>query len=352
MKQIQDIDKNFVLKNIKPEDDVVWFDVRTAPVDIYGFYNPKTEPRFHRLPKEVTDKCGDGVKALETHTAGGRVRFKTDSPYIAIKAEWPWRFKMANMSGSGSSGFDLFARENKNGQFYFLGAAMPPADGADSGFDSKMRAEGEMCEYILSFPLYNTVSNLYIGIKRGCTLLAGEKYKIQKPFVYYGSSITQGGCATRPSTCYQAYISHRFDADFINLGFSGSALGEEAMAQYIAGLDMSAFILDYDYNAPTAEHLKATHLPFYRTVREKQPDVPIVMVSRPHPVSEKSRDVIKATYDYAVAAGDKNVAFVDGGDLFKGDFYTNCTVDGCHPNDLGFYRMATVIGNALEGLMR
>ncbi len=72
------------------------------------------------------------------------------------------------------------------------------------------------------------------------------------------------------------------------------------------------------------------------------------MVSKPNPIGEadkKRRDVIKATYENTLASGDKNVYFIDGADLnVTGD----ATVDGCHPNDLGFYRMAEKIGDAIE----
>ena len=348
--KIEEIDANFAAKSVSDADDVVWYDLRKPPFDIYGLYDVQNTAGFTRFPKYVGDGCNDGVKELRWHTAGGRARFKTDSPYIAIKVFWFGMTKMSHMAFTGSSGFDLICR--CDGKTTYVGALHPQINGYDEGFDWKCDTVGKLADYELSFPLYNTVKTVYVGIKRGCTLLEGEKYKIQKPFVYYGSSITQGGCASKPSGSYQSLISKRFDADFINLGFSGSALGEEAMARYIAGLDMSVFILDYDHNAPSSEHLAATHLPFYKTVREKQPDTPMVIVSRPTPIIEKNREIVKATYDYAVAAGDKNVVFVDGDTLFEGDYKYLCTVDNCHPTDLGFYRMAKVIGDAIEKVFK
>ena len=125
----------------------------------------------------------------------------------------------------------------------------------------------------------------------------------------------------------------------INLGFSGSAKGEPKIAELIASLDLAAFVYDYDYNAPTTEHLKKTHEPFFKIIRKAKPNLPIIMLSRVSYPSDDRVAVIRATYENAKKAGDKNVYFIDGRDLFKDADISYLTVDGCHPNDLGFYLM-------------
>ena len=129
------------------------------------------------------------------------------------------------------------------------------------------------------------------------------------------------------------------------------------MAAYLAGLDMSVFVSDYDYNAPTVEHLRATHFPLYQTIRAKHPELPYLMISRPdRPEFAAStcrfRAVVRESYERAVAAGDQNVYFIDGGDLFTGPERADCTVDGGHPNDLGFRRMADVIGEKIARILK
>ena len=145
---------------------------------------------------------------------------------------------------------------------------------------------------------------------------------------------------------YNSIISQDLDVDFYNFGFSGSARGEMAIADCIADIPMSVFVYDYDHNAPTVEHLKKTHEPFFRRIREKNPDLPVVMVTKPvffHWDSvDACAEVIHATYQNAVDAGDKNVYFVDGREFF-GDKAPMCSCDDCHPNDLGFYMMAEKI---------
>ena len=119
---------------------------------------------------------------------------------------------------------------------------------------------------------------------------------------------------------------------------------------------MSAFVLDYDHNAPDVEHLQSTHEAFYQRIRRQQPTLPILLVGRPDFYMHKQddsqrRDVILTTYRNALQNGDSNVYFLDGHSLFEGDERDACTVDGKHPNDLGFHRMASVIGSVIGTLL-
>ena len=125
------------------------------------------------------------------------------------------------------------------------------------------------------------------------------------------------------------------------------------MADYIAGMEMSAFVYDYDHNAPSVEHLINTHEAMFKKVREKHPTLPIIMLSRPQDLDKeglkKRFEVVKATYDNAKASGDENVYLINGSTLFEG-LEADYTVDAIHPNDLGFQRMANAVGDILEGI--
>ena len=139
----------------------------------------------------------------------------------------------------------------------------------------------------------------------------------------------------------------------VNFGFSGSARGEPAMARLIATVDMSVFVMDYDHNAPTAGHLEQTHEPFFRIVREARPELPVVIVSSPSINANPSRwterrEIVRRTYENALSRGDTRVWFVDGETLFGTTDRDGCTVDGVHPNDLGFMRMAKAIRPPVE----
>ncbi|MBO7520166.1 MAG: hypothetical protein J6T73_05240, partial [Clostridia bacterium] len=214
---------------------------------------------------------------------------------------------------------------------------------------------GKAREYIINLPLYSAVSELYIGLSDKSGVFKGEPYKVGKPVVYYGSSITQGGCASRPGNSYEAIISRNLNRDYINLGFSGNAKGEDEMANYIKDLPMSLFVYDYDHNAPCAEHLKATHERMFRIIRDKNPDLPVLFLSRPkHRLNsaEKERlEIIKTTYQNAIAGGDRNVYFIPGNELIDNTLEDVATVDYCHPNDCGFYAMAQKIGAVISKVL-
>ena len=151
-------------------------------------------------------------------------------------------------------------------------------------------------------------------------------------------------------------ISQRYNLNYINLGFAGSARGEEEMVEYMAGLSMLAFICDYDHNAYGLELLSSTHLPMYKTIRQAHSDIPYIIITRPDYFNnpednDKRNEIMYNTYSYAVNNGDKKVYYIDGKTLYDGDYYHNCTKDFAHPNDLGFYRMATVIGPVIAKVL-
>lgn len=346
---ISKIDRNFALPGQIERDDVVWYDAAEAPFVIYGAV--QTNP-YLRMPQEIADRVNSGVAVLNGNTAGVRARFRTDSPFIAIRAEWESWTVFSHMPAAGVCGFDLYAVSDVTRRHRYLHTLLPSGRRSEKGFEGLVTVNGEMTDYVLNFPLYNEVKKLYVGVRAGSRFEEPMQYTNPVPAVFYGSSITQGGCASRPGTCYQNYLSRTFDLDYVNLGFSGSGCGEDEIIEYLAGLEMSAFISDYDHNANTPERLTETHEKLYRAVRAKHPDLPYIIISRPdygrRPLDAPCRAVIMRTYQNALADGDKNVYFVDGASIFAGDEYDSCTVDGTHPNDLGFYRFFKALQPVFE----
>src|SRR5205085_2015483 len=133
-------------------------------------------------------------------------------------------------------------------------------------------------EFLLYLPLYNGVSSVEIGIAKGSTLAKGPARppERQKPIVFYGTSITQGGCASRPGMVHTAILGRRLDRPVINLGFSGSGRMEPAMATLLAELDPAVYVLDCLPNMSAAEVAERME-PFVRTLRKAHPRTPIVM---------------------------------------------------------------------------
>lgn len=350
MRNIAEIDPNFKIETKIVQEDLRFYDPRQAPFQICGvFYE---DGKFRRMPESVAKATSAGVLHLHTNTAGGRIRFQTDSPYVAIHAKMSGISRMSHFPMTGTAGFDLYAAWEGQPERY-MGTYTPPLDMQD-GYESILRFDSvKMREITVNMPLYSGVDAVYIGLQEEATILPPKPYKHQKPIVYYGSSITQGGCASRAGNSYEGFISRRLSVDYVNLGFSGRALAEQAMADYIAGLDMSIFVYDYDHNAPTPEHLQATHEKMFLTVRKARPDIPIVMMTRPKIYltegEVKRREIIRTTYRNAVDRGDKNVYLLLGSELMA-DAGNDGHVDGVHPTDYGFASMARALGDLLEKL--
>jgi lysophospholipase L1-like esterase len=206
-------------------------------------------------------------------------------------------------------------------------------------------------------PLYNRVYEVFVGLKEGSILMPAKEYSNDLPVVFYGSSITQGGCASHAGNDYVSIVCRKLNLDYINLGFSGNAKGESNMADYLATLKASVIVLDYDFNAPNAEWLEETHYPLYKKIRKAQSNVPIVFMTRPNflydtKACQPRREVIYNNYLKAKSAGDENVWFINGESLLGKTDWDMCTVDNCHPNDLGFYRMAKKVYPVLKKILR
>ena len=242
---IRAIDKNFDTKFDAP-DGLVWHSVHDAPFATYGIDYSEAEGLYRRLPREVADSVSPRVSDRAKCTAGGRIRFTTDSPFVAVRVESPFSVPFSHMTVAGEFGVSIFINRR------FLRIVMPsyedftnsdPTLGGDGrmvfyGLKSRLDDENEsggspyMVELFL--PLYSAVNSIYVGLKEGSVLTAAPTYKHQTPILFYGSSITQGGCAAKPGDDYVNRLSRMLDTDVRNLGFSGSAMGEASIAAYIA----------------------------------------------------------------------------------------------------------------------
>ncbi len=354
MMRIDQIDPNFRVNSDLPEG-YEYFDPRKAPFQLYCVA-PNAEGSYNRLPISDPASQIEGVHDLAGHLSGACVRFSTDSEGLCILWELAYGGMMPHFALSGQCGMELF-EETDGGTIQVKQLLPAPGqNGARPMQSAFVQLPGGMRHYVLYFPLYNGFKQFSLGFAPGARIERGRTPRIVRPMLFYGSSITQGGCATKTGNCYTNLLARRLDAALHCLGFAGRAKGETDMARCIARMEMSVFIMDYDHNAPDAEYLEKTHEPFFRIIREAQPDLPIVLMSRPDfdqrpEACRARRDVILRTYVNAVAKGDKNVYFVDGESCFGPRDRDLCTVDGCHPNDLGFLRMADTLEPVLRRIL-
>lgn len=348
---IQKIDKNFTLNNVT-RTDVSWFNPKEKPFSIHGLLYDNEVNQYTRMPLSTAITVSPDVHYLARFNSGGRIRFKTNSDFIALKVIEAKYFNiMLHMPIAGEYGFSVYV-DKKYLKFICPSQTDIVGETETITFDGLVNLDGKLHDIEIYFPLYYCVKEVLVGLNESSSALPPDKYTYPKPVVFYGSSITQGAAASHAGNDYVNLLSRLLDTDIINLGFSGNAKGEQNMAKYISSLDTSVIVLDYDYNAPTVEHLENTHYPFYQTIRKNRPDTPIIFISKPDFENgvngAKRRDVILASYKKAISSGDKLVDFIDGQTLFGTENRDCCTVDGGHPNDLGFYRMATTIMPTLK----
>ncbi len=324
-----------------------------APIRLHGLCIHGTDGNFWRLPADVVDTINEGVKGLGRRNTGGRVRFRTNSKTVSVKVTLKTLGVDACIPLPGSAGADVFLGTGMEAR---CACVIAPRNYSDLTNEKSFQKSGDLEQVTINLPRNEQVAEIVIGIDDDAVLAAPLPYTHERPIVFYGSSITEGGCATRPGNAYTSILSRWLDADYYNWGFSGNARGEETMARFIAGREISLFVYDYDHNAPSLEHLSATHEPFFRIVRQAQPDLPIIMLSKPDfdnapEDNARRRAVILQTYANALAAGDRNVRFVDGESFYGTLERSSCSIDGCHPNDLGFMRMVETLYPQVKRMM-
>ena len=177
-------------------------------------------------------------------------------------------------------------------------------------------------EFLLYLPLYNGVSSVELGVPEGRTIekTAARAEGRRKPIVFYGTSITQGGCASRPGMVHTAILGRRLDRPVINLGFSGSGRMEPEMATLLAELDPAVYVLDCLPNMSAAEVAERVE-PFVRTLRKAHPQTPIVMAEDrlytngtvlpgPRKRNADSHAALKVAYDHLLADGIKGLYYL------------------------------------------
>ena len=344
----KETDVNLIVPTKIGDVDVDFYDADNTVFRMYGMW--REGDKYCRIPCDVAEKIGTAIKNSRFSTSGGRIRFVTDSSFVAVKISYANPARNDVTPSSSSMAINMYVDGEFGGVFRL------PDNFSELEYSGiqNLKSEGEHV-VTLFMPTHSYIEKLEIGIEPGKSIKTAPDHKYERPVVFYGSSITQGTGSSRSGMTYPAQISRRLDMNYTNLGFGGLARGEAAMAEYIATLDMAVFVYDYDFNA-TTPLLNATHEPFFKIVREKNPELPIIMISRPSSFRSGDEDtaaryaIIKRTYDNAVAGGDKNVYLINGLEFF-GELKWECLVDGVHPSDFGYYHIANTLTPLIKSLL-
>lgn len=360
---LEKYDKNMRVNAIS-EANLTWHSPRDKPFGIFGFAWFAKENRYRRLPKSVTGYIPEAVDHLANHTSGGQIRFQTNASTLSVRVRLSGKADMPHMPATGQCGVDCYiSEEGTHHDFQYVNSTKYDINQIEYECVLYENWPSESRNIVLNMPLYQGVEEITIGLSKGAMIKSAPEYVSDKRVVIYGTSITQGGCATRPGMMYSNILSRRIPLEFINLGFSGNGKGEPELAEVISEIDNPAcLILDYEGNCVSTEKLKETLPEFIRIYRESHPFTPLVVASRipyarekitPHLYKMRSerKDFEQTLVNTLRSKGDLNIYFFDGSKSLGSEDFFECTVDGSHPTDLGFIRMANALESTLKILL-
>jgi lysophospholipase L1-like esterase len=342
-------------QEIQPEE-LEWRSPGKAPFALSGFPWYATDGVFRRLPLDPVEPLPPSVHTLAGNTAGGQLRFQTNSRRLSVDVQLSGPANMYHMPATGQCGFDLYIGPPGEEKYH----RTTHFNHTVEDYEAQLLAQEqpELLNLTINFPLYKGVRELAVGLDPGADVLPPPPRALKDPVVAYGTSITQGGCASRPGMAYTNILSRRLNIDFVNLGFSGAGKGEPEVARVIASIpSCSLFIIDYEANS-SLESMRETLPEFIGILRAAHAQTPILVLSRIRTASEARNEgarIARAermafqrdTVERLRTAGDAKIFFFNGSDMMGEDF-DECTVDGSHPTDLGFVRMA----RSLEPVVR
>jgi lysophospholipase L1-like esterase len=326
---------------------VIYYDASSFP--LLGKATQNTETRYERLPDSLQQISRQAVWNLGKNSAGLAIRFRSNSSSISAQWEALFNQNMNHMTATGAKGLDLYTLEGD--RWLFVNSGRPTGKTTQAQIIANMLPVDR--EYLLYLPLYDGVSSLQIGID---SLASIGQPQIdlpvrEKPVVCYGTSILQGGCASRPGMAHTNILSRWLNREFINLGFSGNGRLDYEIAEVMTQVDASLYILDFVPNA-SVDEMNEKAVRFYSIIRERHPDVPVLFVEDPifthtrfdlkiaKEVENKNKTIRRIVASLK-ESGEKNIELISSEEMIGQD--GEATVDGIHFTDLGFMRYAQLL---------
>lgn len=340
----------------QPEPQLDWHDAMAGEIEGRAFGEQPRERWGDRLPVSARGEVTDLVWDRSRDSAGMMVRFRTDAAaiwadYSLVKA----RLAGPNMTAIGSSGLDLYARDD-HGTWRWVGVTRPDAQRVRQVILGGL-APG-LREYALYLPLHNTPETLQVGVSAGAQFefLAP---RAERPIVFYGTSINHGASASRPGMVHTALLGRRLDRPVYNFGFGGNGRMDLEVAQYLVQIDAAVYVIDCLPNM-NAAMVRGKCPPLVRYLRQHRPETPILLVEDRRftnawitPAKQTFHDenhaALAECFNALLAEGVSDLHYLKGDDLLGDD--SEGATDGSHPNDLGFFRQAAQFEPVLRGLL-
>ena len=300
------------------------------------------ENRYDRLPASYKEIVREPVWDLSKHSSGLSIRFLSNSTVITAKWEVLNNFSMDHMPDTGIKGVDLYFKNNDEWQYINTGVPV----GFNNEYKLVENMDNELREYKVFLPLYDGIKNIEIGVD-SLSYVKKPMSNEKKPIVFYGTSITQGACASRPGMAHTNIISRKLDRNVINFGFSGNGRMEKSIAKLISESNPAFYVIECMPNMYPPDLITSNTIPLVDIIREKHPDTPIVLVDLfTSPLTALDNNMTKLTremnnslkneYDKMINNGYNNIIYLETQSALGKDF--EGTVDAVHFTDLGFMR--------------
>ncbi|MBP6455337.1 MAG: SGNH/GDSL hydrolase family protein [Chitinophagaceae bacterium] len=322
--------------------------------------NTKT---YTRLPESAKENVPKPIWFLSKSSSGISILFSSNTSKIKIRWTLLDNTRSNFMSPITTKGLDLYAF--KDNKWQFVGIAKPSGT-LHNEATIILGMENEQREYLLNLPMFDGLDKLEIGIDQGATIGKPQKQLIDvsSPIVFYGTSITQGGAASRPGLAYTSLLERHFNKEVINLGFSSNGKFEKEIAAYIMTAKPSMIILDCTPNS--ASKVIQKNLPetidYIKSINDSIPIILIESIIRDYayftkqdknicgtmPYTNEQNNTLKSIFENKIKSY-KNIFYISNQQLIGKDH--EATIDGTHFNDLGHYRTYEYLRNELKNII-
>jgi lysophospholipase L1-like esterase len=289
--------------------------------------------------------------------SGGRVRFKTDTTTLKLRIQHSrTEIAMPHMCAVGCSGIDLYAGPPRRMVYWASNKPIQAGPAYVSGYFEKLLRK--LREFTLYLPTYNDLRLLEIGLDPDAVIEPPARFRLAKPVVFYGTSITQGGCASRPGMGYVPMLGRRLGVDVVNLGFSGNGQSDLEVADLIAEIDAACYVNDCVANMD-APGMTERYAAFNERLRARHPHTPLLLLTSIRWAAENflgderwdaANAIVQQTYRQFRKRGDRNVHFLDCRNSI-GREADHPSVDGVHLTDLGYGQLAAGLAPVLGRIL-
>lgn len=337
----------------KTADSLKFYDGQMFPIIGKGH----SETSYIRFPVKYKTSIRKEVWGLGQHSAGMSIRFRTNASQITVRWTALGDNVLDHMPSTGVKGIDLYSIVDDEWKYLNTGRVK----GKNNEFTLVSSKDRIFREYLLNLPLYDGVESLSIGVNSNAEITPPkEDYLVNaKPVVYYGTSIAQGGCASRPGMAFTNILARSMDRSFVNMAFSGNGTMDLPVGEAMAEIDAALFVIDCNANMKK-ELIYEKCVALVKLLKKKRPSVPVLLVEgfmfengfgKPEESGMHQNNIeLKKAFENLKDSGIKGIYYKKGDGLIGDDH--EGTVDGVHPNDLGMLRIAEAMEPAIRKIIK